>query len=316
MEKSHIVKLYEDGKSTTDISALACISVRQVRNILHQENVTFRPRGSWKRQYTVNEHYFKTWSPNMAYILGFIAADGVISKTLQCISFSQKEPSILEYIRDELQSDQPLHQNERTGVYLLNIHSKTMKEDLMTLHGITPNKSTTITLPYVPAHLLSHFIRGYFDGDGNVTYPKYVVSFVGGSEAFMLGIKAVLEAHGFQPDFVDKGRYFRLYIVGRRNIRLFANWIYKDKTLYLSRKFDEFERETLPLEQLQNKKQRITRAAVADRKNKFLACYATSYNLEDCARSVGVTPNTVKVWTRKDPCFKDKVAELDQEKSI
>lgn len=311
MEKSHIVKLYEDGKSTTDISALAGISVRQVRNILHQENVTFRPHGSWKRQYTVNEHYFKTWSPNMAYILGFIAADGVISKTLQCISFSQKEPGILKHIRDELHSDQPLHQNERTGVYLLNIHSKTMKDDLMTLHGITPNKSTTITLPYVPAHLLSHFIRGYFDGDGNVTYPKYVVSFVGGSEAFMLGIKAVLEAHGFQPDFVDKGRYFRLYLYGRRTLKVFADWIYQDKGLYLKRKFDIFQRETLPLEQLQNSKHKSTKEAAAERKEQFLNHYKEHRSIQKAVENIGISPQTVQNWLKQDEQFKKNFVDLN-----
>ena len=47
--------------------------------------------GSWKRKYDITEDYFKTWSNNMAYILGFIAADGVIQKENQCVSISQKK---------------------------------------------------------------------------------------------------------------------------------------------------------------------------------------------------------------------------------
>ncbi len=39
------------------------------------------------------------WSNNMAYILGFIAADGVIPKENQCVSISQKESYILEDIK-------------------------------------------------------------------------------------------------------------------------------------------------------------------------------------------------------------------------
>ena len=35
----------------------------------------------------------------MAYILGFIAADGVIQKENQCVSISQKESYILEDIK-------------------------------------------------------------------------------------------------------------------------------------------------------------------------------------------------------------------------
>lgn len=41
----------------------------------------------------------------MAYILGFIAADGVIQKENQCVSISQKESYILEDIKQELHTN-------------------------------------------------------------------------------------------------------------------------------------------------------------------------------------------------------------------
>ena len=59
--------------------------------VLSDSNVPRRAIGSWKRKYDINENYFKTWSNNMAYILGFIAADGVIQKENQCVSISQKK---------------------------------------------------------------------------------------------------------------------------------------------------------------------------------------------------------------------------------
>ena len=67
--------------------------------VLSDSNVPRRAIGSWKRKYDINENYFKTWSNNMAYILGFIAADGVIQKENQCVSISQKESYILEDIK-------------------------------------------------------------------------------------------------------------------------------------------------------------------------------------------------------------------------
>lgn len=66
-----IINLYHEGKSTTEIAHLANVSARYIRMLLKENNVTMRPRGSWKRKYQINEHYFKTWSNNMAYILGF-----------------------------------------------------------------------------------------------------------------------------------------------------------------------------------------------------------------------------------------------------
>lgn len=38
----------------------------------------------------MNEDYFKTWSNNMAYILGFFIADDTVARDMQSISFAQK----------------------------------------------------------------------------------------------------------------------------------------------------------------------------------------------------------------------------------
>ncbi|WP_353620307.1 MULTISPECIES: LAGLIDADG family homing endonuclease [unclassified Geobacillus] len=133
----------------------------------------------------------------MAYILGFFIADGFVPNDFQTIGFAQKEKYILEQIRDELGSNQPLYQNKQTGVYMLYLNSKVMKNDLMEIHGITPNKSLDIKFPYVPEVYLNHFIRGYFDGDGNIYSRGYLVSFVGGSLDFMTVLEHHLKARGF-----------------------------------------------------------------------------------------------------------------------
>lgn len=67
--------------------------------VLSDSNVARRAIGSWKRKYDITENFLKTWSNNMAYILGFIAADGVIQKENQCVSISQRESYILEDIK-------------------------------------------------------------------------------------------------------------------------------------------------------------------------------------------------------------------------
>ncbi|WP_216636984.1 LAGLIDADG family homing endonuclease, partial [Bacillus cereus] len=147
LSKSEIMHLYTEGKSTSEIAMLANVSARYIRMVLSDSNVPRRAIGSWKRKYDIKENYFKTWSNNMAYILGFIAADGVIQKENQCVSISQKESYILEDIKKELNTNQPLYQNKKTDVYMLNINSKTIKDDLMNIHGIMPCKSLNIKFP-------------------------------------------------------------------------------------------------------------------------------------------------------------------------
>ncbi|WP_164977996.1 MULTISPECIES: helix-turn-helix domain-containing protein [Geobacillus] len=219
LEVDEIIKLYLEGASTTEIAKLSNVSPRYIRMILSDHNIEKRPFGSWKRKYKLNEDYFKTWSKNMAYILGFFIADGFVSNDFQTIGFAQKEKYILEQIRDELGSNQPLYQNKQTGVYMLYLNSKVMKNDLMEIHGITPNKSLDIKFPYVPEVYLNHFIRGYFDGDGNINSHGYVVSFVGGSLDFMTALENHLKARGFEMYLTKNEKHIRLYMSGRKRYR-------------------------------------------------------------------------------------------------
>ena len=51
---------------------------------------------------------------------------------------------------------------------VLAIVSDKLSSALSKLGG-TPRKSLTLEFPkFIPKHLMSHFIRGYFDGDGSV----------------------------------------------------------------------------------------------------------------------------------------------------
>ena len=59
--------------------------------VLTDNNVPRRAIGSWKRKYNITENYFKTWSNNMAYILGFIAADGVIQKKINVLVYHKRK---------------------------------------------------------------------------------------------------------------------------------------------------------------------------------------------------------------------------------
>ncbi|MBF0708830.1 LAGLIDADG family homing endonuclease [Alkalihalobacillus hwajinpoensis] len=104
----------------------------------------------------------------MAYLLGFFIADGYIASQSQSIAFTQKDPTILEEIKNVFDSNQPLYKNKNTGVYSLLFHSKIMKNDLQTLFNITSEKSYNITFPIVSEQYIHYFIRGDFDGDGHV----------------------------------------------------------------------------------------------------------------------------------------------------
>ncbi|WP_446663275.1 LAGLIDADG family homing endonuclease [Geobacillus sp. CCR] len=313
LEIDEIIKLYLEGASTTEIAKLSNVSPRYIRMILSDHNIEKRPFGSWKRKYKLNEDYFKTWSKNMAYILGFFIADGFVSNDFQTIGFAQKEKYILEQIRDELGSNQPLYQNKQTGVYMLYLNSKVMKNDLMEIHGVTPNKSLDIKFPYVPEVYLNHFIRGYFDGDGNIYSRGYLVSFVGGSLDFMTVLEHHLKARGFDVYLTKKEKHIRLYMSGRKNIKEFYDWIYHDKGLYLKRKFEAFPDKNMDAETLQNAKLKRTKQAVAARKKAFIDEYRKSYCVHQACETVGITLGTYFRWLKQDKQFSEEFYQIKKE---
>jgi len=157
-----------------------------------------------KTKGNVNIDFFKKWSPEMAYVLGFFAADGgmfVNSGGSRYLQFTSTDHEILEKIRTLLLAKQKISIKKRISsnlkdCFLLQIGSKEIFNDLKSL-GFTPNKELTMRLPRIPDKYFSHFLRGYFDGDGCISRSYYkkkdrkhkscIVSliFASGSESFL-----------------------------------------------------------------------------------------------------------------------------------
>lgn len=167
------------------------------------------PRGGHNKR-SINENFFKIWSPQMAYILGFIFADGAIedvqksSRTCYLsISASIKDLPILEQIKSQMSSSHQLYSSKAKLLtfpggkeylskekFTLRIGSKLIYNSLLEL-GVTPRKSLTILFPKIPTKCLSFFLRGYFDGDGCIymikeKYPRLI--FTSGSKEFLEGV--------------------------------------------------------------------------------------------------------------------------------
>lgn len=125
------------------------------------------------RKYPCNDFFFKVQSHNMAYILGFIAADGYISKKENCISIELQEcdKELLEDIKRITGVTRPIKsQLRKNGKYTATLRnwSKEWKDDLRH-YGIIPKKTFTLTPPdlLAPEYRID-YIRGYFDGDGSI----------------------------------------------------------------------------------------------------------------------------------------------------
>lgn len=200
----------------------------------------------------------------MAYVLGFFTADGNMIRNKRgahFISIEITDRDILEEIKKALNSNHKIGIREREvedhkEIYRLQIGSKEMFSDLLKL-GLTPNKSKTIELPNVPKEYFPHFIRGYFDGDGNVTICDYIrkdrnnkkyriisSGFTSGRKHFLRNLhfklKEFANITGGTFNFSNRG--YRLYFSVKDSLSLY-NFMYGslENSLFLLRKKSKFE---------------------------------------------------------------------------
>ncbi|MFA7319160.1 MAG: LAGLIDADG family homing endonuclease [Parcubacteria group bacterium] len=131
-------------------------------------------------KYAVNENFFKRWSHKMAYVLGYLYADGSLEDASylrgKYVRVSSVDRENILRIKKWLSSEHNIIETEhpnskRQKQYLLRIGSHVLYDDLTRL-GLFPKKSLTIKFPDVPKKYLSSFILGYFDGDGCVLLRK------------------------------------------------------------------------------------------------------------------------------------------------
>ena len=194
-----------------------------------------------------------------AYLLGFIYADGSITQESNnkhyklSINLSKKDESHL------------LKLNEILNGKIINLSSKikgydkiyesirlskfdvSLVETLKKL-GVNPNKTYNFGSPQnnVPEHLIHHFIRGIFDGDGTIyctSSGKYVSGFVGTDENLFNFIKLHLEKN-LKRNIVlklEKQKYYRILMSGNLLCLELQKFLYKGSTLFLERKYNKFK---------------------------------------------------------------------------
>lgn len=201
-----------------------------------------------RRRYRVRPDAFARLTPDTAYVLGFIVADGNIGPGR--FKISNTELDILHAMRVALHSDHPI--GRQTGrlrpCYELTIVNKALTAQLVAL-GLTRAKSLTACLPVVDDALFPHLLRGYFDGDGAVRWsPRggLMVKFTSGSALLLQQVAAAITRHlGLTQRAVthdkDRPHACRLNYSGRDALAI-ADAMYADAgTLFLQRKRQVFE---------------------------------------------------------------------------
>ena len=123
------------------------------------------------RLHRFNRSFFNKWSSEMAYVLGLVYADGCVQCNKLYFQFSPTSLDILANIHDLMgsQSDPTQVDNNGFPSWRLTFASTEIVSGLEKI-GLNPGKkSHSIKFPRMPVGCQRHFIRGYWDGDGNAS---------------------------------------------------------------------------------------------------------------------------------------------------
>lgn len=259
--KDKVILLYKNGYSQDKIGEKLKISRKTIRDILRNNNIHIRDNSEY-RIYELNEDYFENVNnQNKAYVLGFLYADGNVSKEKYNIQLSLQEGDkhILEAISKDMETNTPLVYrksaccNTWQDQYALSLHSRKMHMDLCKL-GVVPNKTHGITYPYfLSEDLHRHFIRGVLDGDGCIHPPsgkngKIKSVDICGTYNFCKQLKEIIETRldihcsVIKVNNNPKQTTYRTTVSGGIQVSKFLDWIYCDANLYLYRKYDLYQK--------------------------------------------------------------------------
>lgn len=212
-------------------------------------------------QFNVDHDYFETIdTQDKAYFLGLLLADGCNLQKTPVISISLKSTDfkILEKLKNSIKYEGEIKRYRRkcnliksnSKIYrsnhVLKWSSIKMKKDLCR-HGCVPNKTYNLIFPNtIHINQLRHFVRGFIDGDGWITVNRKNKTMVVGLVApnnFCIAIQNLIKDKlnincGIRKTLSDVVN--RLDISGSNQVLKFLDWLYKDSTVYLERKYQKY----------------------------------------------------------------------------
>lgn len=201
-------------------------------------------------------------SPEKAYWLGFLAADGCNYQREEnasiIVNLHQKDRNHLEKFKTFMESNvnitdyiQDCGFSNHTPMSKIVFNSKKMSKDLED-KGVPPRKSLILKPPKIEERFFLPYILGYFDGDGSIfktSQNEYGISILGTKE-LLEWINNILQIGSLEQkvDYQDKNNY-TLRCGGIQKPFLIMKKLYDSVNTHLDRKYEIYKSlETVVLE--------------------------------------------------------------------
>jgi hypothetical protein len=190
------------------------------------------------------EPFHHITEPSIAYLLGFIWADGHVTKKKNGIIIHIQNCDGKNLKNLFFNYNFHLHISKRGQyVFYLNdylFHKFLADNDYVIKSTASPSK----ILAHVPDHLRHYFFRGYFDGDGCLTNnSNHCLSFTGSYEQDWSDVKKMIKKiTNHHPKICRRNNDIRghrssyIYIYGKEKVRAVLRYLYRGKQMGLRRK--------------------------------------------------------------------------------
>lgn len=254
--KNKIIEAYKNNMSLREIEKEFKVLRATVSKFLEEQNIK-KIKGNHYRKYFHDFDFFENIdTEEKAYWLGFMFADGYIVNNENRygedefgLTLAEDSLDSIEKFKKSLQATNPIRYDKskekgQTSVKLVLRSQKTVN-DLID-KGCVKQKSLILQPPKkVPEKLLSHFIRGFFDGDGSLmkynynNYPSYNIQF---TTTYEMAIW-LRDIFGKGDVHKEKRRDFTWYysIGGNRQVLDICHYMYDEATIWMDRKYARYQ---------------------------------------------------------------------------
>jgi intein-encoded DNA endonuclease-like protein len=253
IDTNKIIQMYNTGLSCRKIADQLKCSESTITKRLVKSNIIKRTNSVYRKR-KFNDHFFdEINSEEKAYWLGFLYADGCIQNRQtgqKLVSLAVKDKEVIDKFIQSIEGD--FETKTYTDVHVVHLTSSIMF-DALVKHGCIPRKSLVLKFPELNQSLIHHFIRGYFDGDGTVficnpknynrtsTIYRSIGVGICGTQEFLEGVSRLASVNQPKKDKRKEKNIWYLSFSGSKKVAHFYDYIYKDATLYLTRKKEKFE---------------------------------------------------------------------------
>lgn len=267
--KEQLQKIYdEEYMKGTTTDELAAKYHTDFTYQFKQHGIKVMPFGKFRSMN--RERYYNTsikWdfkditNGDEAYILGFLYADGstqVVSKQV-CLKISKDDRQVLEEIGSYICTGYNLSEEKNKNSLQFHISSPAIYENIEKWNLRKKKEERTQSLPPIEKHLLRHFIRGYFDGDGTIYMDKNFLrcNICSTNIEWLQKIQELFIVEGIESKInieKRKGRMMkcpqgmimskydmgRLFIRRNHALEKLYHYLYQDAGIRLNRKYEKF----------------------------------------------------------------------------